>query len=152
RKSDEKLGAILDARQLARLNEIRLQREGILALGRPDVAKSLGLTAEQAEKLRGLQPRGFGGPGFGGPPGFGPPGGFGPPEERQRLESEALSVLTKDQQQKWTEMKGKEFAFAQGPGGFGPGGFGGRGGPGGFGPPGGEERKLVGQFDKNGDS
>lgn len=44
-------------------------------------------------------------------------------------------------------------AFAQPPGGFpgGPGGFGGPGGPGGFGPPGGETRKILKDFDKNGD-
>ena len=106
-QSDEKLSKILDAKQLDRLNQLRLQREGVQALHRDDIAKTLKLTEAQRQKLRDQ------------PPSF----PFAPPDVLQQAKSEALAVLTKEQQEKWTELRGKEFAFPEsGPGGFGPGG------------------------------
>ena len=141
--AEEKLSKILDEKQLARLNELRLQREGIAALGRPEVAKQLGLSEDQAAKIRKIQEQGR--PGFGGPGGPGGPGKAGGPggpgqdprefmaqmqKQREKLKADVLAVLTDEQRAKWTEMKGKEFKFPQF-GGFGPGGRGGPGGPGG---------------------
>ena len=50
-------------------------------------------------------------------------------KQREKADADVLGVLTAQQKEKWTEMKGKEFKFPQPK--FGPGG---RGGPGGFGP------------------
>lgn len=134
RESDEKLATILDAKQLERLSQLRLQREGIPVLNRDDIAKKLELTVEQRTKLR-EQPF----------EGFLP---FAPPEVRKQAEADALAILTDKQRSVWSSMLGKEFAFPEF--GFGPGGPGfgpGPGGPGGMG----QNRKLVAQFDKDHD-
>jgi spore coat protein CotH len=134
KKADEKLASVLDAKQMQRLNQLRLQREGIASFRRPEVVKQLGLTNEQQDKIRKLQPEG--------PMFFGPgPGGPGGPAQGEKMLGDALAVLTADQKAKWAELKGKEFKFSQGPGGifgFGPG-------------PMGQQRKLLKQFDKDGD-
>ena len=134
KKGDERLTKILDAKQLERLKQLRLQRDGTAALTRPEIAKSLKLSDEQRAKLGKLQAdMPF----------------FAPPDQRQKQQADALAVLTSDQKKTWTELTGAEFKFPEpGFGGFGPPG--GPGGPGGGGP-GGQERKLVKQFDKNGD-
>src|SRR5208282_4605317 len=44
---DEKVASILDAKQNGRLKELQLQREGAMALTRPEVAKKLNLSEEQ---------------------------------------------------------------------------------------------------------
>ena len=145
-KANDRLGKILDAKQLDRLAQLRLQREGASAFGRPDVAKQLGFTDEQHEKLRAIQESSR--PQFGG--GFGPPDFARIEEQRQKAQADAFAVLTDRQKAKWAEMTGKEFKFPE------PQFFGGPGGPGGFGPGGpggpmGQERKIVKQFDMDGD-
>lgn len=125
KKAEEKLAGILDGKQLARLNGLRLQREGAAGLLRPEVAKQLGLSEEQRDQLRQVQDKSRG--------------------QREAAEADMLAILTADQRQKLADMKGAEFQFPQPRGGFG-GGFGpggGRGPGGGFGGPGGNavERK-----------
>lgn len=124
KKADEKLAGILDGKQRARLNGLRLQREGAAGVLRPEVAKELGLSEEQHGQLRQIQDKSRG--------------------QREAAEADMLAVLTADQRQKLSDMKGAEFQFPQRRGGFG-GGFGtggGRGPGGGFGGPGGNaERK-----------
>lgn len=110
KEGEEKGLAILNDDQRARFTELQLQREGAAALGRDDLAKTLNLTIEQAEKIKQLVSelpgpfgrfpgapgggpgpgRGPGGPGGGpGAPGGGPGGpgapggGFGPPDFEQ---------------------------------------------------------------------
>ncbi|MBS0201772.1 MAG: CotH kinase family protein [Planctomycetes bacterium] len=129
RQADEKLARILDAKQLDRLNQLRLQREGVQALNRDDLARKLGLSEEQREKLRNQPPEAF--------------APFAPPDVRQQAQADALAVLTDAQRNRFTELQGKEFKFPEQ--GFGP-----PGGPGGPGGPG-QERKLVAQFDKDSD-
>lgn len=134
KKGDEQLAKMLDGKQLDRLKQLRLQRDGVSALTRPEIAKSLKLTDEQQDKLGKIQADvPF----------------FAPPDQRQKQQADALAVLTSDQKKKWITLTGPEFKFPEsGFGGFGPPG--GPGGPGGGGP-GGQERKLVKQFDKDGD-
>lgn len=131
KQSDEKLATILDAKQLERLSQLRLQREGIQSLNREDVAKKLELSEEQRTKLR-EQPM----------EGFFP---FAPPEVRKQAQADALAILTDKQRTLWSSMQGQEFAFPEF--GFGPGGPGFGPGPGGMG----QNRKLVAQFDKDDD-
>jgi Spy/CpxP family protein refolding chaperone len=128
--AEEKMNKILKPEQLARLKQLNLQRQGAMALSRPDVAKDLGLTQEQQDKLRDIQAstRQAGG---GGGRNFQDLSD----EERQKLftemrerqekaQADMLAVLTPDQKTKFAELKGKDFTFPQG-------GFGGAGGGGG---------------------
>ena len=136
KESDEKLAKILDAKQIERLNQLRLQRQGAMALGRPEVGKQLGLSEEQQEKIRTIQREA-------GPGGPGGPGGRNfaemsdeerreaitkMREQREKSEADVLAVLSDEQKTKWNELQGEKFEFPRG--GFG-GGPGGRGGPGG---------------------
>lgn len=140
KETDAKLGKILKKEQSERLGQLRLQREGLGAFNRPEVAEELGLTEAQLAKMRKIREDAR------------PQGGFSPDmseeerreffanmqKQREKADADVLGVLTAAQKEKWTEMKGKEFKFPQpkfGPGG--PGGPGGRGGPGGPGGPGG---------------
>ncbi len=110
REQEEAISNILEPKQKTRLGEIDLQREGIFAVARTDVAKKLKLTSTQTDQIKtivdqmrkderaamprppeGSQGLGGGPPGEngfqgGGPPGGGPPGeggfqGGGPPGE-----------------------------------------------------------------------
>jgi hypothetical protein len=138
KQAEQNLAKILNDKQLERLSQLRLQREGIAALSRPEVAKQLSLSEDQMAKIRDIQEQGR--------PGFGGPGGPGAPDQdprdfmarierqREKVQADVLAALTDEQRTKWAEMKGKEFKFPQPQfGGFGPGGRGGPGGPGGFG-------------------
>jgi hypothetical protein len=130
--AEEKVGKILKPEQLARLNQLVLQRQGITAATRPEVAKQLGLSQEQVDKIQKIQEesRQQGG-GFGGFQNLSDEERqkrFAEMRERQeKSQADMLAVLSGDQKTKWTEMKGKDFEFPAfgGPGG---GGFGGAGG------------------------
>ena len=163
KKAEESLKKVLTPEQNVRLNELRLQREGVQALGRAEVAGALKLTDAQneaiAEILEAARPQ------RGGPGGGGPGGGFGrnlSDEERTKMREEMEArrkktqedielVMTEDQKAAWTKMQGAKFEFPERPsfgGGFGRGGAG--GGPGGAGGapgggPGGGRRNRGGQ-------
>lgn len=126
KQADEKVAQVLEPKQAQRLKQLSLQREGAQAFNRPEIAKELALTPEQQEKLRKLQAD---------RPPFGPG-----PDDRQL--ADVLAVLTSEQKTKWAELKGKEFKFPDFMMGFGPGGPGG---------PMQQQRKLLKQFDKDGD-
>ena len=134
---DEKLNKDLDAKQVARLKQLALQRDVIAALNRAEVAKQLKLTKDQETKLRDIASQAL------------PP--FGSPDARQQAQTDALAVLNDAQKKQWTDLTGKSFTFPEpqfgGPGFGGPGGR----GPGGPGGPMGGERKVVAQFDKDAD-
>ena len=137
REIEEKLGNILDEKQLARFRQLRLQRQGVGALMRPELAKQLELTEEQRDKIRkiqeGARPEGRG------------PGNFQEMsdeerrefftqmrERREKADAEILAVLTDEQKTKWNELQGEKFDFPRGGFGGPGGGFGrGPGGPGG---------------------
>ena len=173
KKAEESLKKVLTPEQNVRLNELRLQREGVQALGRAEVAGALKLTDAQneaiAEILEAARPQ-RGGPGGGGPGAGGPGGGFGrnlSEEERTKMREEMEArrkktqedielVMTEEQKAAWTKMQGAKFEFPERPsfgggfgGGFGRGGAG--GGPGGAGGapggggPGGGRRNRGGQ-------
>jgi hypothetical protein len=155
KKADAQLMALLDATQQKRLSELRLQREGITAIARDEVADKLKLTDEQKETVAGIQAQareamgalggGRGGPGAGGgrpQPGAGGPGGVGgdfraamekAQKAREQQQTDLLAVLTTEQKATWETMLGKKFEFPQ-QRGFG----GGAGGPGGNRPAGGQ--------------
>lgn len=122
---EEKMDKILKPEQLARLKQLSLQRQGALALLRPEVAKDLGLTEEQRKKMQGIAEAAR------------PSGGQNfqdlSQEERGKLmaenrerqekaQTELLAVLSDEQKTKFAELKGTEFKFPQQRfGGFGGG-------------------------------
>ncbi|HVC92402.1 MAG TPA: alpha/beta hydrolase-fold protein [Pirellulales bacterium] len=115
-KAVEKIATILDKSQLARLEQLRLQREGITALSRTEVADRLGLSAEQRDKLHAIQ-EGVRGAGAGAR-NFQDMSDderrelFSQMQERRRkADADMLLVLTADQKDKLTELKGAEFKF-----------------------------------------
>ena len=121
-KADEKLDGVLTTAQRERLTQLRLQREGLSALLRPDVVERLGLSEPQQERIRKIE--------TGSRPRF---GRFG--------QADALALLTDQQKAAWAGMVGKPFTFPEPRFGFGPGGPGG---------PMGEKRLVVKEFDKDG--
>jgi Spy/CpxP family protein refolding chaperone len=112
---EDKLAKILDAKQLERLGQLRLQREGPAALARPKIADQLGLSDEQKAEIKKIlaeaRPRVLS-------------AGAEKPspdqlrdffsrmqERRSKMQSDLLAVLSDQQKAKWSEMKGKEFKF-----------------------------------------
>ena len=91
KQGERKLGKILDAKQLERLSQLQLQLEGPGALGRPEIAAQLGLSAEQQARIREQEPS-------------------------ERVQAEIVAILTDQQQAKWSAMQGKEFQFPLPPG------------------------------------
>src|SRR5207244_922865 len=77
---DKALAEILQPEQGRRLRQILLQRQGTQAFSDPQVAGELGLSAEQADRIRGL------------------------PDDKRRLE-----LLTEEQQARWQAMLGEPF-------------------------------------------
>jgi hypothetical protein len=124
KQTQEKLDKILDKKQAERLAQLRLQREGLMALSREDIQKKLGLTEDQIAKMRKIQEDARPGRGaFGGPDQSAEErrAAFQKmQEQREKMQKDILAVLTEKQKDQWTEMKGKEFKFPQM--GFGPGG------------------------------
>jgi hypothetical protein len=120
KQSNAKLEKVLDEKQMKRLKQLQLQREGAAAFARPAISTKLALTDDQKEKIKTImeeartQARGA----------FNPDAS---PEERQaalakmqqsRAKSlkDILATLNKDQSASWTELTGKEFKFPQGRG------------------------------------
>ena len=127
----EGLAKILKPEQIARMGELRLQREGVNAFARTEIADKLGLTDEQKDKLRKIQAdsraavTGGGGNFFDMSEEERQQAVAKMQEQRKKTEEAMIGVLTDEQKTKLTEMKGKEFKFPEGRGGFGGGGQGG---------------------------
>jgi len=120
---EETLELVLEPDQMKRLKQLQLQREGVFAIGRPDIAKQLGLSEEQVGKVReliaSLRPdrakmrelfqqgrdavRKY----------------FAEREQRRKeVEKKILEVLTPEQRKKWEQMIGKPFEFPRPERGF----------------------------------
>ncbi len=144
--------------QKGRLEQLQRQQAFPASLLDESVKDQLELTTEQLRQLALFRDA--------------PP--FLPPQERAQWANDALAVLTPAQRDKWQQLSGNPFEFpgpqqrrgregrrgapdGEGPMGFGPpdgpffpGSRGGPGGPGGFAPMN-QERKLLPEFDTNGD-
>jgi hypothetical protein len=129
KKFEPKLKEALTAEQFKRVQEINVQAMGTRALTNPEIAKELGLSEEQTKKISDLQTEYDGKRRdlFGG--GAGGDARAKVAELRDDEVKKAAEVLTKEQQDKFTAMKGKEFdvsVLRQGRGGNRPGGDGNR--------------------------
>ncbi len=127
----KKVGEVLDEKQMARMEEIRIQSLGTGAYMDEAVAKKLDITEEQQEKLRTAQREAF--EALRDAAGEGErPNREAMAKMQEELQAKAKEILTEEQQAKFKELIGKPFDVAQLRGGMGgPGG--GRGGRGGRG-------------------
>ncbi len=116
----KKVAEVLDKKQMARLEEIRVQALGTAALMDEDVAKKLEITDAQKENLQAAQREAMQEMRDAGQPG---PETFA--KMREKMEAKVKEVLTEKQQATLKEMAGKPFDTAALRGG--PGGRGGRG-------------------------
>ena len=116
REFDEKIKAVLKVDQWTRLNQIRIQQEGVWCLARTEVQKQLGLTDEQVAKIKALVKKANE---IGGGNALGPS-----PDERRKLreENEArrqafeknmTEVLSPDQLAAWKTLKGTPFEISR---------------------------------------
>jgi Spy/CpxP family protein refolding chaperone len=157
REYEAAIAKVLDKAQKARLAQIELQREGVLAVAKSDIASKIKLTSPQSKKVKtivdemrqaqframpappaggfpGGGPPGGGVPGGGVPGGGGNPGGGGPPGGGVGPGGEGGPGGGFPGGVPGGGFVGGGFAGG-GPGGGGPGGGGpGGGGPGGGGP------------------
>jgi hypothetical protein len=132
KKADDMASMILEPKQLERLQQLKLQREGIMAFYRDEVAKKIGITEEQKDKMRKIQEEARQ---AGGGAGFQNFQNLSDEERREmftkmrergeKMNAEILAVLSPEQKATWEKMQGKKFDFPP-PQGFGrrPGGNG----------------------------
>jgi hypothetical protein len=103
-----KIEAVLTPAQKSRIQQIQYQMMGWRAFTSEEVAKELGITADQAKKLDEISPQGR-------QPGVAQELS---PEERQKRREErmakAFAILTAAQRAKWEKMIGKPFEFQRG--------------------------------------
>jgi hypothetical protein len=118
RSSEAVVENILTQEQLARLRQIKLQRDGARAFEDPEVSTALKLTAEQRTRIRTIQTEAF----LSGIPRLGPgkPGKPPGPPAPSPLEKIVKTVLTVEQAQQWQKLTGEPF---KGPPPFGFPGF-----------------------------
>jgi Spy/CpxP family protein refolding chaperone len=145
KKTEAKLAEVLDKKQTERLDQIVIQQQGPDALVSDKVIAAISLKPEQVEKIKATLAKrdeevrsSFGGGRRGGDGGG--QGGGNREEARAKLEkarkdaeTAAFAVLSKEQSESFTKLKGENFELdrstLRGPGGGGRGGFG-PGGPG----------------------
>ncbi|HMF11423.1 MAG TPA: serine/threonine-protein kinase, partial [Gemmataceae bacterium] len=112
KRNEKALAAILDERQLKRLGQIALQSQGTLPFHESRVIDALHLTAEQKQKIRGIEGSMFF-PGMRpGPPGRGGPVAPGKHREdpiRNAVGRILQEALTEEQRARWRELIGEPF-------------------------------------------
>ncbi len=109
KKFEPKLMEALTAEQFKRVQEINIRAMGAFALTNRDLAKELAVSDDQAKKIADIQAE------------YGQKrrdlGREATPEARRTLGEDelkaAIAVLNKEQQDKFTAMRGKEFDVAQ---------------------------------------
>ena len=112
KEDDKKIAGLLDAKQLARLKQIRVQALGAGALMDDTLAKELSITDDQVAKFQSaMQEMRQGG------------GGGNPGEMRAKMTAKAMEILSADQKAKLEALKGPAFDVSKlqmrGPGGGG---------------------------------
>ena len=111
-EDDKKIAGLLDAKQLERLKQIRVQALGAGALMDETLTKELSITDDQVAKFQSaMQEMRQGG------------GGGNPGEMRAKMTAKAMEILSADQKAKLEALKGPAFDVSKlqmrGPGGGG---------------------------------
>ncbi len=111
---DKQLATILNADQMKRYGQLRLQRQGMTALAEKEVADELTLTADQRTKVQeimqqqAVEMRSL----FQGGGGGDREANRAKMEEmRKATDTKLAALLTDDQKKKWQEMVGAPFTF-----------------------------------------
>jgi hypothetical protein len=115
---DGKLAEILSDSQMKRLKELRLQRQGAMALTRKDIADQVGLTDDERLKLRGMideamdsmRPQDNQQIGQGGVQ-MRRPDPQAMESMHEKISDQILRSLTSKQRAKWNDLVGKPFKF-----------------------------------------
>lgn len=109
---DDKIGKVLEAPQLKRLKEIRLQQGGAGALLDDEVAKALKVTDEQKSKIQELQNSSFEAMRSAREQNQGSPDAIREQSEKIRKETKdkALAVLTDEQRKQYDALAGAAFS------------------------------------------
>jgi len=97
RDAEAQLSDILHLDQLARLHQLRTQREGLVALQRPEIRDQLQLSRIQRDRINRL-------PQFCLSPSL-------PREETTTFDEDLAEILTASQYDQWQHLKGVSFAF-----------------------------------------
>jgi Spy/CpxP family protein refolding chaperone len=116
KKTEEMITMVLEPKQTDRFGQLRLQRAGVGAFNRPDIAEKIGLSQEQKDKMKKIQddarpdPSAF--------------ASFQNMSEEERREAftkmrekgekanaDILNVLTAEQKETWAKLQGKKFDF-----------------------------------------
>ena len=106
-QGDDLVISVLEPHQTKRLQELQLQREGILAFERAEIVEQLELTDDQVEKIRLIretngervsEPRKSQGEADGN-------------DSVATIDDQVLSILTDKQKTVWDTLKGKAFKF-----------------------------------------
>jgi len=108
-KIQEKLGQILKPEQSKRLEQIRIQVMGPMALASPDVASKLGLTDDQKTKMREAMRGVFAKMREGRGGNAGPPSAEARKKMEESIKTAIMGVLTDDQKKTYEELIGKPF-------------------------------------------
>jgi Spy/CpxP family protein refolding chaperone len=115
KKAEETVKTVLDAKQQERLGELRIQRDGAVALARAEVAEKIGLDQAQKDKIKKVQEESAANrPNF--------PGQNATEEERTKARDEArkarekvtteiLAVLSPQQKEAFEKLQGAKFEF-----------------------------------------
>jgi serine/threonine protein kinase len=122
RSEETAFEGVVTPRELRRLRQIDLQKQGLRAFEDTKVIRSLRLTGGQKEQIRRLRDEAF----RKGPCGLKPQEGPGKPPMSPPLpsvESTVMAVLTAEQQRTWQELTGRPFKAPPGHP-FSPPGFG----------------------------
>ena len=103
---DAKLAQVLNDAQMKRLKELRLQREGGMALMRKDVADQVGLSDEERQRIRGMVDEAIESM-------HSQQGqqGLTMQEKHKKLSDQILAALTSAERSKWDALCGKPFKF-----------------------------------------
>jgi hypothetical protein len=105
---DEKLAKVLNDSQMKRLKQLRLQREGAIALVRKEIADKVGLSDDDRYKIRGMIDEAM-------ESHHGDQDGPPDPNEMRDfhtlLGQKILKSLSSSQRSKWENLAGKPFKF-----------------------------------------
>jgi len=99
-EQEQKVAGMLDAKQIERLKQIRIQAMGPLVIMDEPIAKELGISEEQSNQLREAMRAGR-------------QGGGDMAEQREKMNATLMETLTADQKAKLKELQGPAFDVSQ---------------------------------------